>query len=168
MSDPGDAPAGAGPPGPAPAGPTVGPRGADPAQPLTQSRLSFTRVSKEQRLEQASARILEASAIAAAGKAAEEAELRRLAENSRAGAAARRLTSRAVRKSSKRAIPIIGALAALRQDDSESDEEPVGGPGRGGRPGPRGRYKAFTAEEQRPGLCPSTSSSRARAGRIRT
>jgi hypothetical protein len=126
----------------------VWPRGADPSKPLTQSRLSFTRVSKEQRLEQASARILEASAIAAAGRAAEEAELRRIAENSRAGAAARRHASRAVRKASKRAIPIIGALAALRQDDSESDEEPVGGPGRGGRPGPRGRYEAFTKEEQ--------------------
>ncbi len=83
------------------------------------SKLSFARASKEQWLEQNAAHFAEMSAAADAARAAEE-EVLRILEDRTAAAGARRRQGRAFRHASRRAVPIISALAALRGGGSES------------------------------------------------
>jgi hypothetical protein len=60
------------------------------------------------------------SAAADAARAAEEEEVLRILEDRTAAAGARRRQGRAFRHASRRAVPIISALAALRGGGSES------------------------------------------------
>ncbi len=61
-------------------------------------------------MEQNAARMAEISAAAAAARAAEEAECRRILEDRTAAAGARRQQGRAIRHASRRAVPIISSM----------------------------------------------------------